>query len=99
MAIATTYCPAPDLVVRKVGDEAVIVPVRTHVADLDSVVALNPVAARVWELLDGTRTADAIAAAICDEFEVTPDVALADVDELLRDLAGASLIQPAEGAR
>jgi hypothetical protein len=38
------YRTAPDLVTRKVGDEAVIVPIRNRVGDLESVFTLNEVA-------------------------------------------------------
>lgn len=99
MVSTVVYRPAPDLVVRKVGDESVIVPVRSRVADLDSVVALNPVASRVWELLDGQRSIDAIVETICDEYEVTPEAARADVDEFVRSLEEAELIERVEGGR
>ena len=99
MVSTVVYRPAPDLVVRKVGDESVIVPVRSRVADLDSVVALNPVASRVWELLDGRRSVDSIVDTVCDEYEVTPETARADVDELIRSLAEAQLIEVVEEGR
>jgi coenzyme PQQ synthesis protein D (PqqD) len=99
MVSTVVYRPAPDLVVRKVGEESVIVPVRSRVADLDAVVTLNRVASRVWELLDGQRSVDAIAEAICDEFEVPPETARADVDELIGNLAEGQLIEPVEGIR
>jgi len=56
---------------------------------------LNPVAIKVYSLLDGTHTAEDIARAITDEFDVPEDVALRDVlafvDELRdhRMLAGS----------
>lgn len=93
------YRPTSDLVVRRVGDESVIVPVRTHVADLDAVITLNPVAARVWDLLDGARSVDSIVTTICDEYEVTAETAQADVDELLRSLETAHLVERVAGAR
>jgi hypothetical protein len=87
------YRPASDVVARKVGDESVIVPVRSHVADLDAVVTLNPVGARIWELLDGHRDLAAIAGTICEEFEVEPETAWADVDEFLRSLEETKLVE------
>lgn len=99
MSNGMVYRPTPDLVVRKVGDESVLVPVRTHVADLDAVVTLNPVASRVWELLDGNRSIGSIVETICDEYEVTAGTAQADVAELLRSLEDAHLIERVAGAR
>ena len=93
MVSETVYRPTSDLVTRKVGDESVIVPVRSHVADLDAVVTLNPVGARIWELLDGRRNLEAIAGTICEEFEVEPETARADVGEFVRSLEEAKLVE------
>jgi hypothetical protein len=93
MVSETVYRPTSDVVTRKVGDESVIVPVRSHVADLDAVVTLNPVGARIWELLDGRRDVDTIAGAISEEYEVEPETARADVDEFIRGLEEAKLVE------
>lgn len=89
------FRPSPDIVCRRVGDESVLVPVRQNVGNLDSVYTLSPVAARVWELLDGTRDAAAIAGTISDEYDVDAATAAQDVEELLAALEGAALIKPA----
>ena len=91
------YRPAGDVVVRRVGDESVIVPIRSRVGDLDSLFTLNDVASRVWELLDGRRPLDSVVETICDEFEVTTDVAAKDVEELIRTLEQAHLVEAVEG--
>ena len=93
MVSENVYRPATDVVTRKVGDESVIVPVRSHVADLDAVVTLNPIGARIWELLDGRRNVDAIAGAICEEYEVEPETARADVGEFIHSLEEAKLVE------
>jgi hypothetical protein len=93
MVSAKVYRATSDVVTRKVGDESVIVPVRSHVADLDAVVTLNPVGARIWELMDGSRDLAAIAGAICEEYEVEPETAQADVDEFVRSLEEAKLVE------
>ncbi len=82
-----------DIVVRRVGDESVVVPVRNRVGDLDSIFTLNEVASRVWDLLDGQRPVDDIVGVICEEFEVTPEVAGSDVRELLDSLEQAHLVE------
>jgi hypothetical protein len=98
MVSETVYRPASDIVTRRVGDESVIVPVRSHVADLDAVVTLNPVAARIWELLDGHRDLATIAATICQEYEVEPETARADVDEFIRGLEETKLVERVGGS-
>jgi hypothetical protein len=93
MVSAKVYRQMADVVTRRVGDESVIVPVRSHVADLDAVITLNPVAARIWELLDGQRDLDSIAGTISEEFEVEPETARDDVDEFIRSLEETKLVE------
>jgi hypothetical protein len=99
MVSESVYRPVSDVVTRKVGDESVIVPVRSHVADLDAVVTLNPVAARIWDLLDGHRDVGAIVGTICEEYEVEPGTARADVDEFIQSLEEAKLVERVGGSR
>ena len=68
---------------RTVGDEGglVVIPGRAEVK------VLNPVAIRVYEMLDGSRTLDEIATAVATEFDVAPDRALEDVRAFVRSLA------------
>lgn len=78
---------------RNVGREAVLVPIRNRVGDLDSVFTLTAVAARIWELIDGRTPVEAIAASIRDEYDVPEDVATRDLTELLEGLEAAQLIR------
>jgi hypothetical protein len=97
MVSETVYRTASDVVVRRIGDESVVVPVRSHVGDLDSLFTLNEVASRVWELLDGRHSLDAIIETLCEEFDVTAEVAAKDVEDLIRTLEEAHLVQAVEG--
>ena len=81
-----------DVVCRAVGLESILVPIRNNVGNLDFVYTLSPVAARIWSLLDGVRTADEVAEAIMAEYEVDRDTVMADLAELVSDLAGVSLL-------
>ncbi|MFZ2491259.1 MAG: PqqD family protein [Thermoanaerobaculia bacterium] len=86
------YRPAVDVVCRRIGDESILVPVRHNVGNLDSVFTLSPIAVRIWEMLDGTKTAAEIAEALTGEYDVDRGTALADVNELLGSLLAAELI-------
>ena len=86
------YKTSRDVVFRRVADEAVLVPLSQNVGNLDWVYTLTPVAARVWQLLDGTRGTAEIVAAVCEEFDVDEATAANDVEELLDALADAGLI-------
>jgi hypothetical protein len=81
-----------DVVCRAVGQESILVPIRNNVGNLDFVYTLSPVAARIWSLLDGVRTADEVAVAIMAEYDVDRDTVMADLAELVSDLAGVSLL-------
>jgi hypothetical protein len=90
------YRTAPDLVTRKVGDEAVIVPIRNRVGDLESVFTLNEVALSIWNLIDGRNTVSEIASRLSAEYEVESDEAAKDVEELLVRLLDAGLVEAVE---
>ena len=86
------FRPSPDVVFRRVGDEAVLVTLRQNVGNLDWVYTLSPVAARVWQLLDGVRAVRELVETVCGEYEVDQVEAEADVVELLASLHEAGLI-------
>ncbi|HEV7487431.1 MAG TPA: PqqD family protein [Thermoanaerobaculia bacterium] len=81
-----------EFALRQVGTESILVPVRNHVGDLDSVYVFTTVAARIWSLIDGERDVDSIVDEICGEYDAEPNVARADLEELLGSLEGAALI-------
>jgi len=93
MDATAVYKKNANVVARPVGDEVVIVPIRHNVGDLDSVYTFNEVAARVWSLLDGSRTTSGIVDAICSEFDVSRDMAERDIEELFSELETARLIE------
>lgn len=95
-AASGRFRPSADVVFRRVGEEAVLVPLSQNVGNLDWVYTLSPVAARVWQLMDGVRPAGDLVTLICEEYDVEPDVAAADVTELLTALSEAGLIVEAE---
>jgi len=75
---------------RVIEGEAVILSVDTKVFR-----GLNPVGSRVWELIDGARTLDEIAAMISREFDVTPEVAAGDVRAFVEALLAKGLVTQA----
>ena len=52
---------------------------------------LNGTGTRAWELLDGSRSLEAIAAALADEYEVSAADALGEVTDLGAELLEAGL--------
>lgn|ERR1051325_7257445 len=94
---APVYARSGEFVLRAVGSEGVLVPIRNKVGDLDSIYVMSPVAMRVWELIDGRNDLDRIAELIAAEYDVAPETAARDVADLLRSLEDAGLVTVAEG--
>ncbi|MBM4036924.1 MAG: PqqD family protein [Planctomycetes bacterium] len=84
-----------DVVTRQIVGETLLVPIRGRVADMQKLFCLNPVAAFVWEKLDGTRTLADIRDAVLDAFAVQQDRAEADIQEFIAELLAAELVQEA----
>jgi len=85
----------PDTAFRPVGDEGglVVIPGRSEVK------VLNPVAIKVFAMLDGSHTVEAIVAAVTDEFDVDDQQASTDVHAFLDDLSANGLLaKPGEKA-
>lgn len=70
------------LTARRIGEETVIVS-----SDGEVLHSMNDVATFIWGLLDGNTPLSSIAARVCEEYEVSREVAEKDlrsfVDELL----------------
>ena len=78
-------------VTRRIAGETILVPLTGDVADLDAVYTLNEVGSFIWHLIDGRRSAQAIAEAVRAEYDVTLECAARDVDELLAALEAQGL--------
>lgn len=60
---------------------------------------LNPVASRVWTLADEPALVEAVAATLCDEFDVDYERALGDVQRMVDAFLDKGLFCQADGAR
>jgi len=80
------YTRDVSVVFRKVAEELILVPIKQKAGEVESIYTMNEVAARIWELLDGTKTLGAIRNTIVDEFEVSLEEAEKDLREFLQQL-------------
>ena len=78
----------PETAFRPVGDEGglVVLPGRSEVK------VLNPVAIKVFSLLDGSHSVDSIVAAVTEEFDVSDEQAARDVRAFLGELQSNGLL-------
>jgi hypothetical protein len=84
---------APDVMLRIIGDEAVILNLRSELY-----LGLDPVGTRMWTVLQSSPSIEAAHAALLDEFEVEPERLRQDMDHLLDQMLEQGLIElhPAE---
>ena len=79
---------------RQVFDEGVLVSLDRSNNAVRASYTLNPIANRIWMLLDGQRRGEEICDLLALEFDADPDVIAADLIELLQQLERLGLITP-----
>lgn len=87
------YKRNPDIVFRSIAAEAILVPIRRNLADMESIYTLNETALAVWNMLDGEHTIEQIVSALCECFEVSKDAARKDTEDFINALQAAGCIQ------
>jgi hypothetical protein len=79
--------PKSDVLVRRMGQEAVLLNLKT-----ETYYMLNTSGIRMWELLVGGSSVDETVSTLSAEYKVSPDILRADVTELIQQLNAAQLI-------
>jgi len=77
----------PGLLTRLIEGEVVILD-----REAEKVHQLNPTASCIWNNCDGSSSVDSIAQRLAASFDVTPEMALRDVEAILRELHGLGLL-------
>ncbi|MBU2487769.1 MAG: PqqD family protein [Proteobacteria bacterium] len=83
--------PARGVVARTIAGETLLVPIRGDLADMQRIFSVSPVAAFIWERLDGKMTCQDLAREVSEEFEVSLEEALPDVEAFAQRLVSAGL--------
>ena len=79
-------------ILRTVGTNHLVVPVGARTVDFRCLITLNETGAFLWQQLQEERTAQQLAAALLEEYEVTPEQAAADVEAFAQRLQEADLL-------
>jgi hypothetical protein len=87
------YARREGVVLREVAGEHILVPIRSDVADLRAIFALNRVGLRIWELLDGATSLDGILSELLERFDVAAEEASADLRSFVERLSAAGLVE------
>lgn len=78
---------APGVMQQAVDDDLIVFD-----SESEEYYTLNRTAREVWDLADGTRTADDITALLAERYEVDATAVASDVAEIIANLADANLI-------
>jgi len=79
---------AEDVIWRRIGDDIVVIK-----DDGQSTHILNKTAALIWELCDGQRGIDEIAAGLYERYDVSLEEARVDTRETIENLTKAGIIK------
>jgi len=89
----TRFARNPLFATRRIAGEVMLVPARQRPGEPASIYTLNEVSAFAWELVDGRRRVADLVAAVVAEFEVTAEVAAADLLDFFRQLEEVGAIE------
>lgn len=93
-SLSDVYRRADGVATRVIAGETLVVPFKGTLASLQQLFALNPLAAFVWQRIDGKAALDSILAGVLEAFEVERERAWPDLQELVAGLRNAGLLQP-----
>ena len=96
MADDEVYRHAAEVVIRRIAGEAILVPIRNRVGDLDSIFTMNETAITIWEAIDGNTALHDVIDRVCDDYEVDAKTAAADTREIVMSLIEAGLLEVAK---
>jgi hypothetical protein len=88
----TVYKKKDGVVTRTIAGETILVPVYGDIANMQKIFSVDPVAAFIWEHINGEKTCHEILTMIIEEFDVEMNVAKADLEDFLSSLKSAGLI-------
>ena len=80
---------------REIAGETIVVPICAGVGDMEAVYTFNALGGQLWRLLEESRSPEDLIAWVIRTFDVSPDVASADVCSFLADLREIGLVEPA----
>ena len=86
------YGKSENTVTRRIADETILVPLKGKCAEMRRIFALNPVAAHIWQEIDGCRSTEELRRSIASSFDVDENKATEDLQEFLGQLLENDLI-------
>ena len=90
--LSSLYCKKEDIVTRRIAGETLLVPIRSHLADMQRIYGLNPEGEYIWQQLDGRHSLAQIHAGVTANFAVTGEQAESDIREFIGQLLAAEIV-------
>lgn len=75
-----------DFIMREIAGECILIPVGAAAADLNRLISLNEVGKYVVELLSQEHSISELVNQITEEYDISPETALKDVEAFLKQL-------------
>lgn len=92
-ALATVFRRIEKVVTRQIVDETLLVPLRGNVDDMHHFFALNPVAAQLWNEINGVRSISSLVDGVCDNFAIDRGAAEQDAMAFFKQLVEEQLVE------
>ena len=81
---------------RTIGEDTVLVPLKGHVADLESIFSLNELGSVLWDRIETRMSVDHLVEDVCREYDVTAQEAREDIIAFLEKLERFGLLETYE---
>jgi hypothetical protein len=94
--LSSTFRKEENIVTRQIAGETLLVPIYGDLANMERIFALDPVAAFIWEQIDGEKSLKDIRDGVLDAFGVNEEQAETDIFEFIKELVEANLIEQAK---
>ncbi|MDX9846043.1 MAG: PqqD family protein [Tenuifilaceae bacterium] len=79
MTLKEIFKLKPRFVTRQVGNELVLVPIETNVANMNELFTMNSTASLIWNSINDSNTEEDIVNLLVKEFDIDRETALVDL--------------------
>ena len=83
---------------RQVAGNDVLISVGANVVNFNGYITLNPSASFLWDALKTPKTTEELVRILTEEFDVTEEIAISDIDNFLEMLQRNSMVNVYEDA-
>ncbi len=80
------------LVLRRIADLDVVIPIGNNIADFNGIISLNETAAFLWKRLTLKEELPQIVDALIEEYDVNPEIARKDIELFIEQLTQANIV-------